>query len=477
MKPAMESKRPDEQGLPVDPAEARPHADGPIHNRSAGYPSASQAGGETTEDGLRRENRELQRQLDELKHPSYWRPSSVTIWAIFLGLAVLVVVAFFAGYIPLENRRAVIAGEAREEREALPRVDVIEVKRSGRKSELELPGNIEAIMEAPILARADGYIERRLVDIGDRVRAGQEVAAIDTPELEQQVLQAKATIQQVQAAVELAQANLQQGKADTELARVTAQRTGNLLTKGAVSRQEDDTNQAQYQSKLANLQALEKAISVQRSNLAAAQANEARLDKMLSYRIVRAPFDGVITLRNVDVGALVNAGSTLLYRIAQTGTLRTYLNVPQAYADAVRPGLAARLTVSNLPGRQFLGTVARTANALDPGSRTLLVEVQVPNADNVLMPGMYARVDLSSARVDPPLLVPSEALMVRANGSQVAVVLADHTVHLQKVEIGRDFGDHLEVIAGLEAGAMIILNPGDGVQEGHKVDPAKQAGK
>jgi RND family efflux transporter MFP subunit len=404
----------------------------------------------------------------------YWRPSGVTIWAIFLGALVLAVIAFFAGYIPLEGRRAVIAGEAKEEREARPRVNVVRVTRSTRKSELDLPGSIEAIMEAPILARADGYIEKRLVDIGDRVKTGQEVAEIDTPELEQQVLQAKATIQQAQAAVGQAEANLQQGKADTELARLTAMRTGNLLKKGAVSRQEDDTNQAQYKAKLANVEALEKAIVVQRSNLAAAQANEARLEKMLSYRIVRAPFDGVITLRNVDVGALVNAGNTLLYRIAQTGTLRTYVNVPQAYADAMHPGVPAQLTVSNLPGRKFPGAVARTANALDPSTRTLLVEVQVANAENVLLPGMYARVDLSSARKDPPLLVPSEALMVRANGSQVAVVRPDQSVHLQKVEIGRDYGDHLEVIGGLEEGAVVILNPGDAVQEGSKVDAVKQ---
>jgi RND family efflux transporter MFP subunit len=432
---------------------------------------------ETSEDILRRENRELQRQLDELRNPAtvpYWRPSTTTIWAIFLLVAVLGIVAFFAGYIPLLNRRAVIAGEAHEAQQTLPRVDVVQVKRSARKSQLELPGSIQPIMEAPILARADGYLERRTADIGDRVRAGQEVARIDTPELEQQVEQAKATIQQAQAALELAQANVQQGKADTELARVTAQRTGNLLTKGAVSRQEDDTNQAQYQSKLANLQALEKAIMVQRSNLAAAQANESRLEKMLSYRIVRAPFDGVITLRNVDVGALVNNGSTLLYRIAQTATLRTYVNVPQSYSDAVRPGQTAMLTVANLPGRQFTGKVARTANSLDPGSRTLLVEIQVPNADNALLPGMYARVDLSSARVDPPLLVPSEALMVRADGAQVAIVRPDHSVHLQKVEIGRDYGDHLEIVNGLQEGTTVILNPGDGIQENQKVNTSAQ---
>ena len=438
---------------------------------------------ETSEDVLRRQNRELQQQLDELRNllpraahsgppAQRWRPSGLTLWTIFLGVIVLVVVAFFAGYLPLQSRRAVIAGEAREEQRALPRVDVLLVGRSTRKSELELPGNIEPTTEAPILARADGYIKRRMVDIGDRVKAGQEVAEIDAPELEQQVIQAKATVQQMQAALEQAQANLLQGQTDTELARITAQRTGALLKKGAVARQDDDQNQAQYQSKLANLQALEKAIMVQRSNVGAAQANESRLDKMESYRVVRAPFDGVITLRNVDTGALVNAGSTLLYRIAQTATLRTYVNVPQAYADSVRPGQPATLNVANLPGRQFPGTVARTSNSLDPASRTLLVEIQVPNAQNLLMPGMYARVDLSSARSQPPLLVPSDALMVRADGAQVAVVAPDHSVHLQKVEVGRDYGDRLEVLAGLHEGAMIILNPGDAVQEGEKVDPA-----
>src|SRR5262249_46557759 len=306
-----------------------------------------------------------QRQLQELKSSmpngaehhgppaQYWRPSGVTIWAIFLALTVLAVVAFFAGYLPLESRRAVIAGEARQEREALPRVEVIEVGRSTRQSQVELPGNIQATMEAPILARADGCIAKRLVDIGDRVRAGQEVAEIDAPELEQQVVQAKATVQQTQAAVELAQANLLQGKADTDRARITAQRSANLRAKGVVSKQEDDQNQAQYQAKQANIQALEKAILVQNSNMAAAQANEARLDRMESYRIVRAPFDGIITQRNVDTGALVNAGNTLLYRIAQTSTLRTYVNVPQAYSDSVRTGETATLTVPNLPGRQF----------------------------------------------------------------------------------------------------------------------------
>ena len=403
--------------------------------------------------------------------PKFWHPSSVTLWAIFLGATVLVAVAFFAGYLPQERRRVVIAAEAREEEQALPRVETVTVRRSDRKSGLVLPGNIQPIEEAPILARADGYIEKRLVDIGDHVTAGQPVANIEAPELIDQLTQAKAVVVQAQAGIEQALANFEQGKSDMELARLTADRSGKLVGKGAVSRQENDQYQAQYQSRLANLQALEKAIAVQRANLAAAQSGASRLEKMLGYQVVRAPFDGVITLRNVDTGALVNAGSTLLFRIAQVSTLRTYLNVPQNYAGSIRPGEAALLTVSNLPGRRFEGAVARTSNSLDPASRTLLVEVHLPNPGNELMPGMYAQVELSSVRADPPLLVPSESLIVRADGAQIGVIRPDHTVHLQKIVPGRDYGDHLEVLSGLSDGDIIMASPGDVAREGMKVDP------
>ena len=404
--------------------------------------------------------------------PKPWHPSAITIWSLFLGALVLLVVAFFAGYIPLQKRNTLIRGQAQEQEQALPRVEVIEVGSSSRSSELQLPGNIQAVTEAPILARADGYIKRRMVDIGDRVQSGQPVAEIEAPELDQQIRQVKANLQQAQAALEQALANHEQGKSNLELARVTAQRWGNLVAQGVVSKQDNDQYQAQYQSQIAGVQALEKAIAAQRANVAATEANLARLDEMQGYRVVKAPFAGVITLRNVDVGALVNGGSTLLYRVAQTGTLRTYVNVPQTNASSIRLGQAARLSVTNLPGRFFAGTVARTANSLDPTSRTMLVEVQVPNADGALLPGMYAEVDFSSARTNAPLLIPADALMVRSDGTQVAVVRSDSTVHLQKIKVGRDYGDRLEVMSGLEAGDTVIVNPGDAAREGVKVDPA-----
>jgi RND family efflux transporter MFP subunit len=188
---------------------------------------------------------------------------------------------------------------------------------------------------------------------------------------------------------------------------------------------------------------------------------------------VKAPFDGVVTVRNVDVGALVNTGSTLLFRIAQTGALRSYVNVPQANASSVHIGQTAQLTLTNFPGRRFLGSVARTANALDPSSRTMLVEVAVSNADGVLFPGMYAEVDLSGPRLNPPLLIPALALIVRADGAQVAVVQND-VVHLQRVAIGRDYGDRVEIVQGVTEGATILAAPGDAAQEGAKIVPVSR---
>jgi RND family efflux transporter MFP subunit len=433
------------------------------------------------EERLRRENFELKRQLQELQAPAghrqsgaLWRPSATTIWAIFLAACVLIAVAFLAGFVPLQKRRALIVAEELADERSLPRVEVIEVKRAVGRSELELPGSIQPIAEAPVLARADGYIKQRLVDIGDRVKGGQPMAEIEAPEMDEQIRQAKAALQQAQAGVNQAQANLKKGQSDAELSRVSAQRYASLMSQGVVAKQDNDRYQAEYRSAVAGVQALEEAIAVQRSNVAAAEASVARLERMQSYLTVKAPFDGVVTLRNVDAGALVTTGSTLLFRVAQNATLRTYVNVPQSNASGVRVGQAAQVSVSNLPGREFAGAVVRTANALDPASRTLLVEIHVPNPDGALLPGMYARVALMSARTGAPLLIPSEALIARAEGTNVAVVRPDQTVHLQKIEVGRDYGDRLEVMSGLREGDWIIPNPGDAAREGLKVETVRR---
>ncbi len=433
---------------------------------------------ESAEQQLRRRVEELERQLRERKPAAHagppaerWRPSGVTISALVLGFVVLLAVAFFAGYVPLQKRDALVRAESQERGKELPRMEVMRIGRSSPKSELNLPGTLQAVTEAPILARTDGYLKTRLVDLGDHVRAGQPLAEIDAPEVDQQILQAEAAVQQAQAALEQAEAALAQGKANRDLAKVTADRWKSLAAQGVVSQQDNDTNQAQFVAQTANVQALEKAISAQRSNVAAARANVARLQEVQAYRVVKAPFDGVITLRNVDVGALVSTGTTLLYRIAQLGTLRTYVNVPQDNANSVHTGQPALLALSNFPGRRFSGKVARTSNSLDPSSRTLLVEVDVPNSDGALFPGMYADVDLSAARPSPPLLVPAGALIIRANGAQVAQVDADGIVHLRKITAGRDYGDRVEIVQGVEEGATIVTAPGDAAQEGAKIVP------
>lgn len=429
---------------------------------------------------LRTEIEDLKRQLAEARHSGYdsagppaqfWKPSGITIVALVLAIVILFFIAFLAGYGPWQKRNLTIMAESHEQARALPRVDVVRAMRATSDTGLKLPGNIQALTEAPILARADGYIQRRLVDIGDHVHAGQTLAEIDVPEIDEQVRQARATLDQARASVDEAEANLEQGKSDLELAKLSSDRWNALVGKGAVSKQENDQYQTQYRSKIAGVRALEKAVAAQRNAVAADEANVARLEKLRGYRLVTAPFDGVITMRNVDTGALVNAGNTLLYRIAQSDRLRIYLNVPQSYSSAVRTGQTAIVTVSNLPGRQFTGQVARTSNSLDPATRTLLTEVQLDNRAGVLDPGMYADVVLESKRPSPPLVIPANALVMRNNGSEVATITAGNTVRFRKIQVDRDYGDRLDVTGGLDEGDTVVVNPGDAVTEGAKVEP------
>ncbi len=435
---------------------------------------------------LRRENEDLRRQLQALRpgatgsssgSRSGWIPSKVTIFALTLFALTLTVVAFLAGYLPMQQRRSVVIAQTHREEEALPRVQVVVAARDGAGGGLQLPGGIQAINEAPILARTDGYMKARFVDLGDRVKAGQPLAELDAPEMEEQLRAARASLEQARAGVEQAGANLEQGKSDLELAKVSAQRWGDLAKAGIAAQQDNDRYRLEYQSRTAGVHALEKALNVQKSSVAVAEANVSRMENLKSYKIVKAPFDGTITLRNVDAGALVSAGNTLLFRIAQTQTLRMYVSVPQIWVSSVRAGQTATIRVSGLPGRQFTGTVAHTAKALDPTSRTLLVEVNVPNGDGALLPGMSAQVDLSAPRRDPPIVIPADALMIRSNGAEVAVLRPNGTVHVQKIQVGRDYGDRLEVLGGLSEGDTVVQNPGDMVREGVKVEAVRAAAR
>ena len=432
---------------------------------------------QSREERLQAEIEDLKRQLAEQKklaasQPSAPRkPSAITLLVVILLLGALAVAGYYLGYLPRQRREMVLAAESQTGAEALPAVTVQRVTRSADKTSLVIPGNIEAITESPVLARATGYIVKRNVDIGDQVQAGQVLAEIDAPELAQQIRQAKASIDQANASVEQAQANLAQGRSDLDLKRVTADRNQKLADKDIVSKQDNDTSRLQYAAQQATVQALEKAVAAAQSGSSAASANLARLNELQAYLTVRAPFAGVITVRNIDTGTLVNEGSTLLYRVAQIDRLRTYINVPQGDAGSVHLGQPAILTIPDLPGRKFHGLVARTANSLDPATRTLLVEVQVSETGGVMLPGMYSEVDLSVPRSNPPLSIPSSTLVMRSTGPQAAVVRSDGTVHFTPIQLGRDFGDHLEVLGGLEEGQQLVVNPSDAIREGIKVKP------
>ena len=424
---------------------------------------------------LRAENEELRRQLSEARArsapPGRSGPSRSTIILLALLILILIAGGFLAGYLPRRTRENTVEAESREKASSLPAVTAVKVKAAPPRAELTFPGNIQAVTEAPILARSTGYVSRRLADIGDRVAAGQLLAEIEAPELDQQIRQAGASLEQANASVQQAEAALKQGQSNENLARLNADRWANLVKRGVVSRQENDTYQAQYVSQQANVEALGKVVGAARSNAQAAEANLARLKQLKSYQAVRAPFAGVVTVRNVDTGVLVNEGNTLLFRIAQVDRLRVYVNVPQADAGSIQQGVPASLKFPDRPGRTFPGTVTRAANALDPATRTLLTEVQVANSDGTLMPGMYAEVSFAVKRKTSATIIPGDTLVVRSDGPQVATVDDQGTVHFTRIQLGRDFGSELEVLQGLEEGQLLVVNPSDEVREGAKVKP------
>jgi RND family efflux transporter MFP subunit len=442
-----------------------------------------------SEEKLRDEIEALKRELEQERQKSHKqehkpeRPRSRTLWLIGLALIVVLLLAFFLGYLPSHEREKKLAEEAKKEQAALPVVSVTEAKRSSSNTQLLLPGNVQAIVEAPLLARADGYLKKRYVDIGDRVRKGQELGEIEAPDLDQQVAQGRAQLSQAQAAETQANSNLNQGKANEELARVSAVRWANLFKRGAVASQENDTYQTNYQAQQANVAALTQAVSGAQENIRAAKANVDRLIALQDYEHVRAPFDGVVTYRNVDVGALISTGNTLLFRVAQVDRLLTYIYVPQANAASVQVGQQAELVALQLPNRHFIGTITRTAQEFDSNTRTLLTEIQLPNPERILLPGMYVDVTLNNASPNPPIVIPGDALLVRSNGTQVAVAEQDpqaqqqndaqqqneKVIHLVPVAVGRDFGTEIEILSGLKEGDLVVVNPNDDVREGAKV--------
>ena len=337
--------------------------------------------------------------------------------------------------------------------DSVPTVSVVHPTAETPDEQLVLPASLQAFEESPIYARTNGYLLRWYKDIGSRVNKGELLADIDTPEVDQELSQARATRQQIAA--------------QRDLAKISADRWQNLRKTDSVSQQEADTQSSSYQQALANL--------------AAADANVRRLEQLESFKRVYAPFSGVLVKRNVDPGALINAGSggVELFILAKVDPLRVYTNVPQAYSPAIKNGMLAYITLPEIPGQKFRGTVARTADAIDPATRTLLTEVDVPNKDGHLLRGSFGEVHFSAKSNTEKVTVPVNAMLFRQEGAQLAVVGADNKVQLRPITIGRDYGTTLEILGGVKLEDRIIINPADSLENGQTVNVAldSQEGK
>jgi multidrug efflux pump subunit AcrA (membrane-fusion protein) len=419
------------------------------------------------------------------------------LFLVALLLVAIVVAVALAGYLPRRQREAQAAAAAREERTDLPTVTAAYVRRALANTELLLPASISPLVEASIYARASGYVRKRYVDIGDHIRQGQLMADIETPELDQQVAQGRAAVAQAQQQFGQTQAALIQAQAQRDLAKVTWDRYRNLVDRGAVARQDADTQETTYKTSGALVTQQEANVRAAEENVRESQASLDRLVALQDYQKVRAPFAGIVTVRNIDVGYLISTagagqgvsptqlgggtsgGGTAgneMYRVAQIGVLRILVSVPQANAPGIQLRMPAEITVTEYPGRVFQGKVTRTSNSLDPNSRTMLVEVQAPNGDGKLLPGMYAQVRFRNHRDSPPLLIPGDALIVSSAGLQIASLMEapdqnggnakTKKIHLEPVQVGRDYGAETEILSGALDGQLVVVNPGDEVREG-----------
>ncbi len=385
--------------------------------------------------------------------PDDYRPSdlgSAPVGRAKLLIGAVLLVLITAGAVTFLNKKSETDALAKEtEAVSVPTVAVVQPQAEPGDDELVLPGNLQAFIESPIFARTNGYLLRWYKDMGSKVEKGELLAAIDTPEVDQELSQARASREQIKAAL--------------ALAKISADRWENLRKSDSVSQQEADQQASGYQQALANL--------------AAADANLRRLQDLESFKNVYAPFSGVLTRRNVDPGALINSGAGAagreLFDIARVDPLRVYVSVPQAYAPNIKAGMKANVTLQEFPGQKFLGTVARTADAIDPATRTLNTEVDVPNRDGKLLPGSFGQVHFATGTSVPRITIPVNAMLFRAQGPQVAVVDKDGKVHLHPISIGRDFGSTLEILGGLEVSDQIIINPSDSLEEGQQVHVAK----
>jgi HlyD family secretion protein len=380
---------------------------------------------------------------------------------------------------------AAAAETQQEQKDFVPRVRTMAAQKINAPVELTLPGQTEAFDVANLYPRATGYVAERRVDIGSHVHAGDLLLRIDAPDLDQQLEQAKAQLGQNQAAVLQAQAQVQSAEANTRLANVTKYRETTLAGQGWETKQNADTATANFSVQTAGITNAEAGVAVALANLKAQQATVDRLQALTAFEQVKAPFDGVITARNVDTGDLLtqdNAGGAPMFSIARDDVLRIAVYVPQSSAIGIHNGVETQVTVPEMPGRIFKGRVARSSVALQAASRSMLTEVDVPNPDGMLRPGLFVNVAFSIPRQTPAVVVPDAALVFNASGLQVATVDAGSRVRFQKVTIYRDFGTTAELRDGLQGGESLILSPPADLVEGSKVQvttplPAPDTGR
>ncbi|HXM42171.1 MAG TPA: efflux RND transporter periplasmic adaptor subunit [Bryobacteraceae bacterium] len=392
----------------------------------------------------------------------------------FALIGVLVAAAVVGGILPRLTRQKALRAAAEIQTEQRPTVEVATARAAPARSTIDLPGDMQALVDSPIFARVDGYLRTRLVDYGDRVKTGQLLAEIDTPELDQQIRQARAAVSQTQSALNEVKADLDLSKANLNLARLTVERWRRLAAKGVVAKQEADQKEADFAVNEAQVAKAQASIATTQETVHANEANLHRLEEMKAFARITAPFDGVITARNVDIGTLINSGNggvaRELFHIAQIQVLRIFVNVPQTNVASMHPGETAELRVQEFPGQVFPAHVQRIANALDATSRAMLTVLEVPNPHGVLMPGMYAQVRFSTGRAEAAVIVPGDVLMLGREGPRVAVVAPDHRIHLRQIRIGQDLGSEIEVVSGLAAGEVVVANPSDAVRENALVE-------
>lgn len=379
-------------------------------------------------------------------------------YLVIIGAAALVVLAFLFGYLPRHRARSKLIAETSAQQGA-PRVAVVRAMVADTGQQLALPANLAPAQRTFVYARASGYVRRWLVDIGGRVRKGELLAELDTPELTQQLEQAKATVLQRVAALAQMRANL-------AYAKVTAERNHALFVEALIAQQQDDQTRTQADVAEANVKAAV-------ADLEAAKAMVRQLEQLIAFGRVVAPFDGTITQRLVEVGNLVNAGAgsttSALFELEATNPILAYTNVPQPYAPNVQLGADVNVTVRQFPGRAFSGKVTNIAGALDPVSRTMRTEVNVPNDKGELLAGMYGEVSISLPVAHRVVRVPSSAILADARGIHVAVVDAKGLVHLVEVQLGLDNGTNVDVVSGLQGGEQVIATPPSDATDGLQV--------